>query len=32
VVFVDHENRITGTGDDPAEPLPGLSRGDQIYS
>jgi aspartate 1-decarboxylase len=32
VVFVDAENRITGTGDDPAEPLPGLSRGDQIYS
>ncbi len=30
VVFVDADNRIVGTGDDPAEALPGtgLSRGD----
>ena len=32
VVFVDSENRIIGTGDDPAEALPGsgLVRGDTI--
>jgi aspartate 1-decarboxylase len=30
VVFVDAANRITGTGDDPAEALPGLVRGDRI--
>ncbi len=28
VVFVDADNRSTGTGNDPAEPLPGLVRGD----
>ena len=28
VVFVDADNRITGTGGDPAEALPGLVRGD----
>jgi aspartate 1-decarboxylase len=33
VVFVDADNRITGTGHDPAEVLPGsgLSRGDAVY-
>jgi aspartate 1-decarboxylase len=32
VVFVDSDNRITGTGTDPAEPLPdGITvRGDEI--
>src|SRR5579875_1205369 len=30
VVFVDAANRITGTGNDPAEPLPGLERGDSL--
>jgi aspartate 1-decarboxylase len=32
VVFVDADNRITGTGDDPAEALPGtgLVRGDTL--
>lgn len=32
VVFVDADNRITGTGDDPAEALPGsgLTRGDAL--
>jgi aspartate 1-decarboxylase len=30
VVFVDAENRITGTGGDPAEALPGLIRGDTV--
>ena len=30
VVFVDAENRVTGTGADPAEPLPGLVRGDTV--
>ena len=32
VVFVDAENRIVGTGDDPAEALPelGLLRGDAV--
>jgi aspartate 1-decarboxylase len=32
VVFVDAENRVIGTGDDPAEALPGtgLTRGDVI--
>lgn len=34
VVFVDAENRIIGTGSDPAEALPGtgLSRGDTVTS
>ena len=34
VVFVDSENRIIGTGSDPAEALPGtgLSRGDLVDS
>ena len=34
VVFVDADNGIIGTGDDPAEPLPdaGLLRGDSVYS
>ncbi|MCW2616658.1 MAG: aspartate 1-decarboxylase [Frankiales bacterium] len=31
VVFVDADNRITGTGHDPAEALPGLLRGDQVH-
>ena len=31
VVFVDADNRITGTGHDPAEALPGLVRGDQVH-
>jgi aspartate 1-decarboxylase len=33
VVFVDSENRVIGTGHDPAEALPsqGLLRGDQVY-
>ena len=31
VVFVDADNRIVGTGHDPAEPLPGLLRGDQVH-
>jgi aspartate 1-decarboxylase len=31
VVFVDSGNRITGTGHDPAEPLPGLLRGDELH-
>jgi aspartate 1-decarboxylase len=32
VAFVDADNRITGTGDDPAEALPGtgLVRGDTL--
>ena len=30
VVFVDQDNRITGTGHDPAEALPGLVRGDRV--
>jgi len=30
VVFVDAANRVTGTGGDPAEPLPGLMRGDTL--
>jgi aspartate 1-decarboxylase len=30
VVFVDAGNRITGTGGDPAEALPGLVRGDSL--
>ena len=32
VVFVDSENRLVGTGDDPAEALPGsgLVRGDEV--
>ena len=30
VVFVDANNRVTGTGADPAEPLPGLVRGDTL--
>lgn len=32
VVFVDAENRITGTGHDPAEALPGLIRGDAVVA
>ncbi len=33
VVFVDADNRIVGTGDDPAESLPGMDtlRGDTLY-
>ena len=31
VVFVDAGNRITGTGHDPAEALPGLLRGDEVH-
>jgi aspartate 1-decarboxylase len=33
VVFVDSENRVVGTGSDPAEALPqsGLLRGDKTY-
>jgi len=33
VVFVDSANRIVGTGDDPAEALPGADqlRGDALY-
>jgi aspartate 1-decarboxylase len=30
VVFVDADNRISGTGHDPAEALPGLTRGDTV--
>jgi aspartate 1-decarboxylase len=30
VVFVDAENRIVDTGADPAEALPGLTRGDTV--
>ena len=30
IVFVDQDNRITGTGHDPAEALPGLIRGDRV--
>ncbi len=30
VVFVDADNRIIGTGHDPAEPMPGLLRGDHL--
>jgi len=30
VVFVDAGNRIVGTGSDPAEALPGLTRGDEL--
>ena len=34
VVFVDSENKVTGTGTDPAEALPGsgLLRGDTVYA
>ena len=34
VVFVDSENRIIGTGSDPAEALPGsgLTRGDVVQN
>ena len=32
VVFVDADNRITGTGHDPAEAMPGLLRGDQVHT
>jgi aspartate 1-decarboxylase len=34
VVFVDSENRVVGTGSDPADALPssGLRRGDAVYS
>ena len=33
VVFVDSENRVVGTGSDPADALPqsGLLRGDNVY-
>jgi aspartate 1-decarboxylase len=33
VVFVDSENRVVGTGSDPADALPssGLRRGDAVY-
>jgi aspartate 1-decarboxylase len=31
VVFVDAANRITGTGADPAQALPGTRRGDLVY-
>jgi aspartate 1-decarboxylase len=33
VVFVDSENRVVGTGSDPADALPasGLLRGDHVY-
>jgi aspartate 1-decarboxylase len=31
VVFVDSGNRITGSGSDPAEALPGLLRGDEVH-
>jgi aspartate 1-decarboxylase len=30
IVFVDAENRIAGTGHDPAEAAPGLVRGDEL--
>ena len=30
VVFVDADNRICGTGSDPAEPLPGLVSGKTV--
>ena len=30
VVFVDADNRITGTGHDPAQAPPGLLRGDRV--
>jgi len=30
VVFVDQDNRITGTGSDPAAALPGTVRGDDV--
>jgi aspartate 1-decarboxylase len=30
VVFVDAANRVSGTGSDPAEALPGLVRGDTL--
>jgi len=32
VVFVDADNRISGTGSDPSEPLPGLVSGKTIAS
>jgi aspartate 1-decarboxylase len=32
VVFVDQDNRITGTGHDPAESMAGLQRGDQVHA
>jgi aspartate 1-decarboxylase len=32
VVFVDAANRIVGTGNDPAEAIPGLVRGDALAS
>jgi aspartate 1-decarboxylase len=34
VVFVDADNRVVGTGDDPAEALPGsgLERGDVVHN
>lgn len=30
VVFLDQDNQIVGQGDDPAEALPGLTRGDVL--
>jgi len=32
IVFVDADNRISGTGHDPAEALPGLLRGDRSHA
>jgi aspartate 1-decarboxylase len=34
VVFVDSENRVVGTGSDPADALPGtgLLRGDAVHA
>jgi len=32
VVFVDQDNRIVGTGHDPAQALPGLLRGDDVHA
>lgn len=34
VVFVDQDNRVTGTGSDPAQPLPGgdTVRGDLVHA
>ena len=32
VVFVDADNRVTGTGSDPADALPGTLRGDVVHA
>ena len=32
IVFVDADNRISGTGHDPAEALSGLFRGDRVHA